>query len=175
MQSSDSKKQVLVIGGGVAGISAALDLADQGHMVYLVERTPSIGGKMAALDKTFPTLDCSICILAPKMVECARHPQINLLTYSEVKKVEPINDGSTFKVKIMLKPRYIDDSKCTSCGTCAQKCPYKKFPSEYEQGLSKRGAAYIPFLQAVPAVYLIDEENCIYVDGYLVDGWHSFG
>ncbi|MBY9003323.1 MAG: CoB--CoM heterodisulfide reductase iron-sulfur subunit A family protein [Candidatus Lokiarchaeota archaeon] len=162
MQNSDSTKQVLVIGGGVAGISAALDLADQGHSVYLVERTPSIGGKMAQLDKTFPTLDCSICILAPKMVECARHPQIKLLTYSEVKKVDPIDDGSTFKVKIALKPRYIDASKCTSCGTCAQKCPYKKFPSEYEQGLSKRGAAYIPFLQAVPAVYLIDEENCTY-------------
>ncbi|MFX1236751.1 MAG: FAD-dependent oxidoreductase [Promethearchaeota archaeon] len=161
-QSLDFEKQALVIGGGVAGISAALDLADQGHFVYLVERTPSIGGKMAQLDKTFPTLDCSICILAPKMVECARHPQIKLLTYSEVKNVDPINNGSAFKVKIILKPRYIDESKCTSCGTCAQKCPYKNFPSEYEQGLSKRGAAYIPFLQAVPAVYLIDEKNCTY-------------
>ncbi len=162
IENNDPKKQVLVIGGGVAGISAALDLADQGQLVYLVERSPSIGGKMAQLDKTFPTLDCSICILAPKMVECARHPRINLLTYSEVKKVDKINNGSAFKVKILLKPRYIDASKCTSCGTCAQKCPYKKFPSNFEQGLSKRGAAYIPFLQAVPAVYLIDAENCIY-------------
>ncbi|MFX1399452.1 MAG: FAD-dependent oxidoreductase [Promethearchaeota archaeon] len=152
----------MIIGGGVAGISAALDLADQGQYVYLVERSPSIGGKMAQLDKTFPTLDCSICILAPKMVECARHPRINLLTYSEVKQVDPIRKGSAFKVKILIKPRYIDVSKCTSCGTCAQKCPYKKFPSEFEQGLQKRGAAYIPFLQAVPAKYLIDEENCIY-------------
>jgi len=162
IENNDPKKQVLVIGGGVAGISAALDLADQGQLVYLVERSPSIGGKMAQLDKTFPTLDCSICILAPKMVECARHPRINLLTYSEVKRVDKINNGSAFKVKILLKPRYIDASKCTSCGICAQKCPYKKFPSNFEQGLSKRGAAYIPFLQAVPAVYLIDAENCIY-------------
>ncbi|MFX0019261.1 MAG: FAD-dependent oxidoreductase [Candidatus Hermodarchaeota archaeon] len=156
------ENQILVIGGGVAGISAALDLADQGEFVYLVERSPSIGGKMAQLDKTFPTLDCSICILAPKMVECARHPRIKLLTYSEVQQVDPINNGSAFKVKILCKPRYIDASKCTSCGTCAKKCPYKKFPSEFDQGLIKRGAAYIPFLQAVPAVYLIDEDNCIY-------------
>ncbi len=162
VESNNSEKQVLVIGGGVAGISAALDLADQGHFVYLVEKSPSIGGKMAQLDKTFPTLDCSICILAPKMVECARHPRIELLTYSEVKRVDRIRNGSTFKVRILLKPRYIDSSKCTSCGTCAQKCPYKNFPSEFEQGLSKRGAAYIPFLQAVPAVYLIDSENCTY-------------
>jgi heterodisulfide reductase subunit A len=162
VKSNSFEKQVLVIGGGVAGISAALDLADQGHYVYLVEKSPSIGGKMAQLDKTFPTLDCSICILAPKMVECARHPRIELLTYSEVKKVDRIRNGSAFKVKILLKPRYINSSKCTSCGTCAQKCPYKNFPSEFEQGLSKRGAAYIPFLQAVPAVYLIDEETCTY-------------
>jgi len=162
IENQDPEKQVLVIGGGVAGISAALDLADQGQFVYLVEKTPSIGGKMAQLDKTFPTLDCSICILAPKMVECARHPRIKLLTYSEVKQVDPIRNGSAFKVKILLKPRYIDDSKCTACGTCAKKCPYKKFPSEYEAGLKKRGAAYIPFLQAVPFLYLIDDENCIY-------------
>ncbi|MFW9772015.1 MAG: FAD-dependent oxidoreductase [Candidatus Thorarchaeota archaeon] len=161
-QNISYENQVLVIGGGVAGISAALDLADQGQYVYLVEKSPSIGGKMAQLDKTFPTLDCSICILAPKMVECARHPRIKLLTYSEVQQVDPINDGSAFKVKILCKPRYIDASKCTSCGTCAQKCPYKKFPSEFDQGLIKRGAAYIPFLQAVPAVYLIDEDNCIF-------------
>ncbi len=162
IQSKKSENQVLVIGGGVAGISAALDLADQGQYVYLVEKSPSIGGKMAQLDKTFPTLDCSICILAPKMVECARHSRIELLTYSEVKHVDPINNGSSFRVNILCKPRYIDSTKCTSCGTCAKKCPYKKFPSEFEQGLKKRGAAYIPFLQAVPAVYLIDEENCIY-------------
>ena len=162
IKNNNSENQVLIIGGGVAGISAALDLADQGHFVYLVEKSPSIGGKMAQLDKTFPTLDCSICILAPKMVECARHPRINLLTYSEVKQVNPIRNGSAFKVKILLKPRYIDASKCTACGTCAQKCPYKNFPSEFDQGLNKRGAAYIPFLQAVPSLYLIDEENCAY-------------
>ncbi|MFX0098700.1 MAG: FAD-dependent oxidoreductase [Candidatus Hodarchaeota archaeon] len=156
-------KEILVIGGGVAGISSALDLADQGHIVYLVEKNPSIGGKMSQLDKTFPTLDCSICILAPKMVECARHPRINLFTYSEVKKVEPIRDGTAFRVKILLKPRYIDSEKCTSCGTCAAKCPYKRYPNEFDAGLKKRGAAYIPFLQAVPATYLIDEENCHFI------------
>ncbi len=157
-----AENQVLVIGGGVAGISAALDLADQGQFVYLVERSPSIGGKMSQLDKTFPTLDCSICILAPKMVECARHPRIELLTYSEVKEVKPINNGSAFKVRVLCKPRYIDKTKCTACGTCAKKCPYKKFPKEFDVGLVKRGAAYIPFLQAVPALYLIDEETCMF-------------
>ncbi|MFX1297014.1 MAG: FAD-dependent oxidoreductase, partial [Promethearchaeota archaeon] len=156
------QKSVLIIGAGVAGISASLDLADQGHRVYLVEKTPSIGGKMSQLDKTFPTLDCSICILAPKMVECARHPNIKLMTYSEVREVTPIQNGEFFKVKILLKPRYIDASKCTSCGTCASKCPSKKIPSEFEVGLKTRTAAYIPFLQAVPSVYLIDKDNCIY-------------
>ena len=157
-----SKKSILIIGAGVAGISAALDAADQGQQVYLVERTPSIGGKMSQLDKTFPTLDCSICILAPKMVECARHPNIELMTYSEIKEVTPIQNGDAFKVKILLKPRYIDASKCTSCGTCASKCPSKKTLSEFEVGLTTRTAAYIPFLQAVPSVYLIDKDNCIF-------------
>ena len=158
----NGKNSILIIGAGVAGISAALDAADQGQQVYLVERTPSVGGKMSQLDKTFPTLDCSICILAPKMVECARHPKIKLLTYSEVQEVTPIQNGDAFKVKILLKPRYIDASKCTSCGTCASKCPSKKTLSEFEVGLTTRTAAYIPFLQAVPSVYLIDKDNCIY-------------
>ena len=103
---SNMGNQVLIIGGGVAGINAALDLAEQGHVVNLVEITPSIGGKMAQLDKTFPTLDCSICILAPKMVECSRHPRINLYTYSEVTKVNPVNDGAGFKSNM------IDRRKC---------------------------------------------------------------
>jgi len=164
MEETSASKQVLIIGAGIAGISAALDLAEQGHDVYLVERTPSIGGKMAQLDKTFPTLDCSICILAPKMVECARHPRIKLYTYSEVKKVEPINDGEFFDITILKKARYIDESKCTSCGDCAAICPVREVPNEYEVNLKGNHAAFIPFLQAVPAKYLIDENKCLYLN-----------
>jgi heterodisulfide reductase subunit A len=153
--------QVLIIGAGVAGINAALDLANQGHQVYLIEKSPSIGGKMAQLDKTFPTLDCSICILAPKMVECARHPRINLFTYSEVKKIDSINKGSAFKVKILKKPRYINEKKCTSCGDCAKICPVRGVPNKFEVGLKDNHAAHVPFLQAVPSSYLIDENYCL--------------
>jgi heterodisulfide reductase subunit A len=113
----------LVIGGGIAGIQSSLDLADQGFKVHLVEKTPSIGGHMAQLDKTFPTLDCSACILTPKMVDISRHPNISLLAYSEVKAI----DGyiGNFKVRVLKKPRYVDESKCTGCGLCAEKCPVK--------------------------------------------------
>ncbi|MHA1269254.1 MAG: 4Fe-4S binding protein [Candidatus Helarchaeota archaeon] len=159
--SNSSKGNVLIIGGGIAGIFAALDLADQGQFVYLVERLPTIGGKMAQLDKTFPTLDCSICILAPKMVECGRHPRIKLLTYSEVKNVIPIQNGTAFKVKILSKPRYIDVNKCTNCGLCAQNCPVR-VPSEFDANVGLRGAAYISFQQAVPSLHLIDSDNCLY-------------
>ncbi|TFF89144.1 MAG: CoB--CoM heterodisulfide reductase iron-sulfur subunit A family protein, partial [Promethearchaeota archaeon] len=152
---------MLVIGAGVAGISAALDLADQGFQVYLVEKYPSIGGKMAQLDKTFPTLDCSICILAPKMVETARHERINLLTYSEVKDVKKLDNGN-FKVTIVKKPRYVDETKCTGCGICSQKCPVKKIPHEFEEEMTTRTAIYIPFPQAVPRKAVIDTEHCLY-------------
>jgi len=156
-----SNQQILIIGGGVAGITAALDLADQGHLVHLVERDPSIGGRMAQLDKTFPTLDCSICILAPKMVDVSRHPNINLLTYAEVEEVQPIDNGASFRVKILKKPRYVDPEKCTGCQICFEKCPIK-VPSEFDEKMGDRKAIYIPFPQAVPAVATIDQHHCLY-------------
>ena len=148
----------LVIGGGIAGIAAALDLAEQGHQVYLVERSPSIGGVMAQLDKTFPTLDCSICILAPKMVEALRHPNITLLTYSELENTQRRDDG-TFKVIVRRKARYVKEDVCTGCALCATVCP-RRAPNEFEMGLSNRTAIYIPFPQAVPAVATIDPDVC---------------
>lgn len=152
-------KPVLVIGGGIAGIQASLDLANRGTKVYLVEKTPSIGGRMAQLDKTFPTLDCSICILAPKMIECFRHSNINLLTYSELKEVK--GKAGNFNVKILKKPRYVEAAKCTGCGTCMEKCP-AKVPNEFDMGLGTRKAVYMPFKQAVPLVATIDPEHCLY-------------
>lgn len=164
MENSKNEEQVLVIGGGVTGMSASLDLADQGHSVYLIEKSPSIGGKMSQLDKTFPTLDCSICILAPKMVECSRHPRINLLTFSEVTEVTPIRDGAAFKVKVLCKPRYIDEDKCTGCGNCAEICPVRGIPNLFDAGLKYNHAAYTPFLQAVPAIYNINDTRCLYLN-----------
>lgn len=152
-------KSVLVIGGGIAGIQASLDLANRGVKVHLVEKTPSIGGRMAQLDKTFPTLDCSICILAPKMIECFRHPNIDLLTYSELKEIK--GKEGNFTVTIRKKPRYVDAAKCTGCGTCMEKCP-SKIPSEFDMGLGTRRAIYMPFKQAVPLVATIDSEHCLY-------------
>ena len=150
---------VLVVGGGIAGIQAALDIANGEHKVYLVEREPSIGGHMIQLDRTFPTLDCSECILTPKMTEVRQHPFINLLAYSEVEEVSGfIGD---FKVKVRKKARFVDESKCTGCGVCEQKCPWKT-DSEFEAGLAKRKAIYIPFPQAVPNVATIDKGLCVY-------------
>jgi len=151
-------KDVMVIGGGVAGIQASLDLADKGIIVHLVEKTPSIGGRMAQLDKTFPTNDCSICILAPKMADCFSHPNTNVITYAEVVGVE--GSVGNFKVKVLKKARYVDETKCTGCGECLEKCPMK-VPSDYEMGLANRKAIYMPFMQAVPRVMTIDKEKCM--------------
>jgi heterodisulfide reductase subunit A len=148
----------LVIGGGVAGIQAALDLADSGHQVYLVEEQASIGGTMAALDKTFPTMDCSICILGPKMMDVGRHPRIRLLALSTVEQVSGY--VGNFKVKIRRKARYVDETQCSACGKCAEVCPVV-IPDEFEQGFSSRKAIHIPFAQAVPSSYLINMNNCL--------------
>lgn len=150
---------VIVIGGGIAGVQAALDLANASVHVYLVENTPSLGGRMAQLDKTFPTNDCSMCILSPKLVEVQRHPNIDILVNSEV--VECKGKEGNFKVKVIKHARFVDEKKCTGCGACAEKCP-KKVASEFDFGMSKRKAIYTPFPQAVPLIYTIDKENCTY-------------
>jgi len=151
---------VLVVGGGIAGIQASLDIANGEHKVYLVEREPSIGGHMIQLDRTFPTLDCSECILTPKMADVGRHPFIELLAYSEVEEVS----GSIghFKVRVRKKTRHIDESKCIGCGVCEEKCPWK-VDSEFEMGLAKRKAIYIPFAQAIPNLATVDADHCAYI------------
>jgi len=154
-------QRALVIGGGVAGIQAALDLADSGFKVYLVERSASIGGRMAQIDKTFPTMDCSICILAPKMVEVGRHPDIELLTLSEVEQVEGY--VGNFRVRVRKKARYVTNA-CTSCGDCARVCP-QIAPDEFNAGLSTRRGIFIPFAQAVPSSYVIDMNMCLNKEG----------
>jgi heterodisulfide reductase subunit A len=153
---------VLVIGGGIAGIQTSLDLTELGFKVYLVEKTPSIGGRMAQLDKTFPTNDCSLCILAPKMVEVFRNPNIELMTYHELQEVS--GKAGDFQAKVLKKPRYIDETKCKGCGDCASKCPKIEVPNLFDMNLGKRKSAYIPFPQAVPPVYLIDPELCLKIN-----------
>jgi heterodisulfide reductase subunit A len=150
----------LIVGGGIAGIQAALEIADAGFPVYLVEREPSIGGHMAQFDKTFPTLDCSACILTPKMVDVGNHPNITMLTYSEVQKV----DGyvGNFAVTIKKRARYVKTEDCTGCGICWEKCPKKVIDDKFEAGLGYRKAVYTPFPQAVPKYPVIDDINCTY-------------
>jgi heterodisulfide reductase subunit A len=152
---------VLILGGGIAGIHAALTMADAGKHVYLVERDPTIGGHMAKFDKTFPTLDCAACILTPKMSMVRAHPNITLWTYSEVTQVEGY--VGNFKVKVKRKPRYIHEELCTGCLACVEACVYKdaRYPDEFNLGLGKRKPIYIPFAQATPLVVLIDPETCI--------------
>ncbi|MEN3044179.1 MAG: CoB-CoM heterodisulfide reductase HdrA2 [Candidatus Hydrothermales bacterium] len=150
-------KKALVIGGGVAGIQAALDLADTGYEVYMVEKEPSIGGRMAQIDKTFPTMDCSICILAPKMAEAGRHPNIKIFTNSTVKEITGYIGN--FHIKIEKKARYVT-KECTACGDCSKVCP-EEHPNEFDVGMATRKAIYIPFPQAVPTQYIIDPNLCL--------------
>ncbi len=152
--------EALIIGGGISGIQAALDLAEEGHKVYLVEKDPSIGGRMAQLDKTFPTLDCSGCILTPKMMDVANHPNIELLTYSEIVAVE--GTIGNYSVKVNKKARYVDFDKCTGCGDCISACRLKdRIDSEFDEGIGKRSAIYMPFPQAVPLKCTIDKDTCL--------------
>jgi len=157
-------RKALVIGGGVAGIQAALDLADTGHKVYVVEKEPSIGGMMARIDKTFPTMDCSICILAPKMSDVGHHPNIELFTNSEVTEVKGYIGN--FHIKVLKKPRYVTKD-CSACGECAKVCPIVA-PNEFDVGLAIRHGIYTPFAQAVPSTYIIDMNLCLNKDGVVV-------
>lgn len=153
-------KRALVIGGGIAGIQTALDVADAGYEVDIVEKSPTIGGRMAQLDKTFPTLDCAACILTPKMVEANQHEKINLITYSELENVSGF--VGNFTARIRKKARHVDEKKCTGCGVCTEKCPSRKGLNEFNMGLNTRGAIYIPFAQAIPNLAVIDTANCIH-------------
>ena len=151
-------KRALVIGGGIAGIQTALDIAEAGFPVDIVEKKPTIGGKMTQIDKTFPTLDCAACILTPKMVDAAQNENINIISYAEVESVKGF--VGNFHVAIRKKARFVDESKCTGCGLCTEKCPQKKVPNEFNLGLDNRRAIYIPFAQAVPKVATIDPNYC---------------
>ncbi|MGB9676474.1 MAG: 4Fe-4S binding protein [Candidatus Bathyarchaeales archaeon] len=155
--SEKGSREILIVGGGIAGITAALELGYLGYKVYLVERKPSIGGNMAKLTKVFPTLDCAQCILTPRMAEVGRNPNVNLLTYAEVQEVS--GRPGNYKVKVFMKPRGVDVEKCRSCGVCAKVCPVT-VPDEFNEGLMQRKAAYIEFPQAVPSAYAIDFNAC---------------
>jgi heterodisulfide reductase subunit A len=155
--SEKGSREILIVGGGIAGITAALELGYLGYKVYLVERKPSIGGNMAKLTKVFPTLDCAQCILTPRMAEVGRNPNVNLLTYAEVQEVS--GRPGNYKVKVFMKPRGVDVEKCRSCGVCAKVCPVT-VPDEFNEGLAQRKAAYIEFPQAVPSAYAIDFDAC---------------
>jgi heterodisulfide reductase subunit A len=158
----DVEPSALIIGAGIAGIQSALDIADAGFKVYLVEKTPSVGGHMAQLDKTFPTLDCSACILTPKMVDVANHPNIELLTYSQVEEVSGY--VGNFDIKVRRKTRYVDMAACTGCGDCATACRQAgRVPSEFDEGMGMRSCIYLPFPQAVPAKYTVDKDTCLFL------------
>ena len=158
----DVNPTTLVVGGGIAGLQATLELADAGYPVHLVERQPSIGGHMAQFDKTFPTLDCSACILTPKMSEAGQHENVTLHAYSELEEVT--GSVGNFKVKIRQKARKVDFDLCTGCGVCVEKCPRKVLDTEFEAGMGMRKAIYMPFPQAVPRVPVLDTESCIWFE-----------
>jgi len=162
METMEIKGSVMVVGGGIAGVQSALDLAQSGYFVHLVEKSPAIGGVMAQLDKTFPTNDCSMCILSPKLVEAGRHLNIRLITMAELESLE--GEAGRFKAVVRERPRYVDMEKCIACGLCAEKCPRKKIDDDFNEGLGKRAAAYVRYPQAVPLKYVIDEGNCIYFE-----------
>ncbi|MEO0106486.1 MAG: 4Fe-4S binding protein, partial [candidate division WOR-3 bacterium] len=149
---------VLVVGGGIGGIQSALDLANSGFKVYLIDSAPAIGGIMAMLDKTFPTNDCSMCIMAPKLVECARHLNIKIIPDAKIEGLS--GDAGNFVVKVRKRARYVDTTKCTGCGECKKHCPIE-IADRFNQGLTNRKSVYIEYPQAVPAVYAIDKNNCI--------------
>jgi len=155
-----ASRSALVIGGGIAGIQASLDLADMGIHVDMVEKKPCIGGRMAQLDKTFPTNDCSICILAPKLSECYRHPNIKIHSFSEVQKVD--GTAGNFTVDVLKHARYVKEDECINCGICAEKCPMR-VDDEFDRQLRKRKAIYMYYLQGVPAIMTIDKEKCLYL------------
>ncbi|MFX1391749.1 MAG: NAD(P)-binding protein, partial [Promethearchaeota archaeon] len=154
--------KVLVIGGGISGIQTSLDLTKLGFKVYLVEVKPTIGGTMAQLDKIYPTLDCSLCILAPKMVDVYRDPNIKLFSYSYVEKITEF-DGH-YTVTVIKKPRYIKEEICKGCGDCGNVCPVRGIPSEFDVNLTTHEAIYMPFPSSVPPVYLIDDSKCLYLN-----------
>ncbi|MDZ4230867.1 MAG: FAD-dependent oxidoreductase, partial [Dehalococcoidales bacterium] len=153
---------VMVVGGGVSGIQASLDLANNGFRVFLVDEAPNIGGKMAQLDKTFPTNDCSMCILSPKFIECDRHPNIEILAYTEVEKVT--GEAGDFQVTLRRKPRFIDEELCIGCRECHHYCPVK-IADEFNQNLKTKKSLFIPFAQSVPNVSTIDETTCLFFQG----------
>ncbi len=153
---------VAVVGGGIGGIQAALDLADSGFFVYLIEDGPAIGGRMAQLDKTFPTNDCAMCMLSPKLVEVGRHPNVQIITLASVESLE--GQPGNFTVTVRQRPRYVDITRCIACGRCIASCVYQepKFPSEFDVGLGKRKPVYLPFPQAVPLAAVVDPQTCIF-------------
>jgi len=155
---TEMEVDALVIGGGIAGLQSAVDLAEQGFRVLVVEKQPSIGGKMIGLSKVFPTLDCCSCIATPRMAEAEHHPNITILTYSEVRAVERSEDG--FSVSVRKNARLVDEDKCTGCRLCEYACN-TEVPHEFEGGLGVRRAIYVPFSNAVPQVALLDLENCV--------------